>query len=146
MIGHIIHGGRVLTKAADALSAQVSSVARWCGGHHTGPAPAQRSFNLAVPRAVVRATSGLATGPTHLASRDGNIAPRARHLRDQRAVTATLGRVAVVVAPASATTSPARATRPEPCACLYYERHCYCCTKYPTTQAPNALFAQVSSV
>ena len=65
----------------------------------------QRPHNaaLAVPRAVERATSGLATGPTHLASHGGNIAPRARHLGEQLAVTVTLGRAVVVVAPPAGT-------------------------------------------
>ena len=81
---------------------------------------------------------------THLASRGGNIAPRARHLGEQLAATATLGKAAVVVAPAGATTLPARPTRHEPCPWLYFKRQCYCRTKYLAIQAANALFAQVS--
>ena len=69
------------------------------GAAATAQAGPQRPHNavLAVPRAVERATSELATGPTHLASRGGNIAPRARHLGEQLVVTVTLGRAAVVV-------------------------------------------------
>ena len=58
-------------------------------------------------RAIERATTGLATGPTHLASRRGNIAPRARHLGEQLAIIVTLDRAAVVVTPAGANTLPA---------------------------------------
>ena len=101
------------------------------------------STALAAPRAIGRATSEVGTGPVHLASRCATIAPTTRHPGQQLAVTTTLGKAAVGVAPANTTIHPGRPTRPGWPAYLYCRRQGCFRTKYLATPAAAALCAQI---
>ena len=105
----------------------------------------QRPHNtaLAAPRAIGRAISEVGTRPAHLASGRATIAPTTRHWGQQLAVTVTLGRAVVGVAPASLIIHPGRPTRPGWSPCLYCRRQGCFRTKHLATPAAAALCVQV---
>ena len=104
------------------------------------------STALAAPRATGRATGEVGTGTVHLASDRATIAPTNRHPGQQLAATATLGKAAVGVAPASTTIHPGRPTRPGWPPYLYCRRQGCFRTKYLATPAAAARLNSMGSV